>query len=272
MTETQRCASRMWRLVSICCLLSLPLPMRRSVLAFMTVLMFAGCGDDGAGGSVDAAPAVVDAASSIDSAVSASCDPIAQDCTAGDTPKCAVTFQPTGPECVEELGMDELDAPCTRPTNTAGIDTCEQGLYCANFGVDTGRVCRDMCTAAAGCQDSSRLCFNMLDSGFGACVPACAPLVAPSTCPAQQNCHVYPPDLGGSNEGYCEPSGTLAQGQTCTDNRECDTGLGCISVLLGGPSTCEVVCDPTNNTQCDMNVTCLPFTNAPGYGFCDPAG
>ena len=142
------------------------------------------------------------------------------------------------------------------------------GLGAGTGTCTSGRVCRDLCTAAAPCADSGRACFEMVSSGIGVCLPACTPL-STGECATGTECFMGH-DPAGPAIGYCEAPGAGVRGDTCASNQDCVAGLTCVNRITG-ETTCEVSCETTGNTPCATGVTCLPLTNEPGYGYCDPA-
>jgi hypothetical protein len=231
-------------------------------------------GDDGAGGA-DGPGAGEE------------CDPVAQDCADPEAPKCRLDL--TDPLyitalCAEELGDLGLGEPCSRPTETQGVDDCAAGLYCSPIGEPLGdpqsRRCRTQCDAHDQCGDGYCTLFNSAADGVfppdvravGVCFEECDPL-DPEACVEGAHCGTsFAIDFTLAIS--CQPGdGDGEEGASCTRDTDCAPTLGC----FGG--ACRPWCD-LEDDGCAEGSVCAEVVDAGGqpaifhgetYGACIPA-
>jgi hypothetical protein len=212
------------------------------------------------------------------------CDFLEQNCAAPAAPKCRVDFTDqtyVATMCDELLGTAALDEECTRPDDTVGVDTCDQGLFCANVGQPYSnpqkRVCRTLCDRSSMCEEGRKCqALNVKPDGgafppdlhfVGVCYPCCCDFFDTSTCPAGTTCLT-----GNSTENealpLCSPSKGAKKGEACTSNNDCANGHGCVRVATStDKGTCQPWCGNAH-PACDPAQTCLMFDTARDIGLC----
>lgn len=195
-----------------------------------------------------------------------SCDPLLQDCFAGE----ACYPENDAFECGGPTGPGQGDDPC------AVDEECQAGLFCATDG-----VCREFCDINDGSSCGFDLtCEPWFPAGtappgledVGFCDdappppppgPECDPLL--QDCPAGEGC--YPNPLGSNFQ--CGPAGAAQAGDACGAG-SCDIGLLCDA------GTCRQLCE-TTVPSCIPGELCVDFY-APGaappgletVGLCEP--
>lgn len=189
----------------------------------------------------------------------AQCDPIAQDCPAGQ--KCVWYVPPGGQQrreaarCIEVTGDAVAYEPCTLPTGIGSAITDDCGPdsyclevygtadhgYCAPFYRDEGYPCQDYLPAIPALENGSEFPSACLHY-------ECHPFVQ-DTCPPFFQCTYYPAFLYGTNMcWYVPPEADLPLGAEC-DYGECGEGELCVPAELTAGCTGERCC-----TQwCDLN-------------------
>lgn len=189
----------------------------------------------------------------------AQCDPVAQDCPAGE--KC-VWYVPSGGQqrreaarCIAVTGDAVGYEPCTLPngigpeiTDDCGPDsyclevygTADHG-YCAPFYSDEGYPCEAYLPAIPALENGSTFPAACLHY-------ECHPFVQ-DTCPPFFQCTYYPAFLYGTNMcWYVPPEADLPLGAEC-DYGECGEGELCVPAEWTSGCTGERCC-----TQwCDLN-------------------
>ncbi|HJZ85504.1 MAG TPA: hypothetical protein VKN99_10055 [Polyangia bacterium] len=185
-------------------------------------------------------------------------------CAGTGLPKCALTF-PMGATTASfnctTGGSATTGQPCDRPTNTPGVDTCVAGDFCSALDVPSGRVCRRICTSAAGC-GAGESCFEV-GNPYGACrASTCDPFAAASPCPQ---------------------SNPLAMSQVCTWGLLTGRTASAPMCTLGGPVGVGGACNATATppTLCTQGAVCLNDNRChklcdgahgcPGTGICQGA-
>ncbi len=186
-----------------------------------------------------------------------SCDPLLQDCPAGDA------CYPSG----NDFACFGGDGPAQNGDQCASDPDCAAGLWC---DVD---VCTEFCDVGGACSDPGASCNPWYQPGrappgledVGSCGVVsgsqCDPLL--QDCPDGEGC--YPG--GGAFE--CDVAGPAQAGDVC--------GQGCAPGLLCDADTCISLCDTDDPGGCfDPNLTCValyaPGTAPPGLetvGTCD---
>lgn len=205
------------------------------------------------------------------------CDVVKQDCP--DNKKCALIFEGNvffEPKCVTPYeGSVGAGQSCTRPTNVAGDDTCQAGLFCTFWGgiaekSPVERWCLGYCQEDADC-GPDEVCTGVgaTAHGNGVCLKRCDPWG--SACPNETNCTA---ERRGSDHHLrfgCFFTGSVNEGGACEIAfDECATGLNCAFHPDSGIEQCRKPCDDTH--PCDGGQQCLAVANPPpgmpSLGFC----
>jgi hypothetical protein len=195
--------------------------LRRRAARRLIVLSLAAAACASGPATPDAAPAII-----------GGCDPVGQDCPAGQ--KCAEA------RCVA-AGHALLGAPCA--PGDAGVDDCAAGLRCSPLGVATSpdgrepRVCRAYCDDDRDCGDGERCGGNPARPGV--CLIPCA--LFAGDCPEGRTCE-YPPTA--DTFSTCRATGALAVGAPCTlVEHACPADTTCAALPAGTARVCLLLCD-----------------------------
>ncbi|MCR9165338.1 MAG: hypothetical protein ACE37F_24030 [Nannocystaceae bacterium] len=196
------------------------------------------------------------------------CDPIAQDCVDPEAAKCGLRWNDGDPiaACEPILGEGALGEACALPGGILGEDDCAPGLFCSNFGVAEGRVCRSICSE--GTCDAGEACVDFFNWDYGVCSPTCA--IAGDDCPEGTGCQPIASRDEPGSATICTPTGPAQLGEECNGLSRCEEGLMCVA-QLAGPVTCEQFCEIEGELTCPDGVQCLPLLDTPGWGFCNPS-
>jgi hypothetical protein len=198
-----------------------------------------------------------------------SCDPVLQDCTDPNRPKCTVVPVacagcPTGAlgrQCVPLTGRQPLGGTCT--SSVSGLDDCDKGLICDAFHSPDGRfTCRRLCSGPGDC--SGGTACAAIDDRNGLCESPCT-LGAPcqaglSSCRSRQG-------LGAAGGAaavlLCSPDGPMGiPGGYCATpdaTMGCGPGLDCVIYA------CARLCGPA--LACPSGEQCAQAAQDPG-GHC----
>jgi hypothetical protein len=206
------------------------------------------------------------------------CDPVTND-GCGDRDKCAMVQQDAGwyamtcvPLAASPVASFEI---CTRPNGTPGEDTCDEGNFCAFWGLPLStpqeRWCLPTCGANADCGEN-QACLTFTDTlpDHGACSSTCDPFDADS-CAENLNCASGRRDSDGNVPWTCNRFGPAVAGDYCTPGFDgCSRGLTCGYSIEDGLARCGAPCD--NAHPCSGGRTCQVQTNTAeatsGVGVC----
>ncbi len=192
------------------------------------------------------------------------CDPILQDCAAGQ--KCALIVMDTGAQtgtvgCALN-GDKAVGQSCSQPSMVGASDDCVSGSHCV-FG-----TCHEMCVigtspcAAGGCVG-----VNNLEMQFDICLPNCDPLL--QNCGAGDGCYltgdgpVCAAVVGAGGAG-------VPPGGSCTSLNDCQAGSGCFNT----PGTCLKYCNFSlypnvrDPDYCALGEVCGGIVDEDTYGVC----
>lgn len=197
-------------------------------------------------------------------------------CDAGQ--KCATVYQAAGwyqVTCVDEASttVGALET-CTRPDGTVGMDTCEQGYFCAFWGKPAAdppeRHCLAYCDASSDCGDAGA-CITYSGSlpSAGACAATCDPF-ADDPCGEGLHCIAERNTVEGPLAWACNRIQTTGAGELCSPGFDhCDEGLSC-GYGEDGVARCGAPCD--GDHPCPEGSTCQTVSNAspqhPTAGVC----
>jgi hypothetical protein len=190
-----------------------------------------------------------------------------QDCADEVNAKCTVEGATTGHTwCVPVWGDAAVGESCTRPTGTPGLDTCEVGAYCGNFGQPTpqDRICWSLCEVQADCASEGDHCQAVGADGAGLCIPDCEPFG--SDCNSANQCTWTLTPEGGP-VFYCAFIGTAKEGESCASDT-CAEGLWCTTVA-SGVVQCRPTCDDAHACAADQRCE-IAIADAPHPGVCMP--
>lgn len=200
------------------------------------------------------------------------CDPVAQDCPAGN--KCTYVRQgsATSRRCVPEGTVTEGGA-CQSTATPEGdfYDTCRAGLYCTDSPAADGgttftceKFCRasEQCTAPEDCTEVLRFTgSDELPRVCGEAAPVCDLLA--QGCASPLGCYPSP----GSGP-VCVTAGTVEDGAACTYSNDCRPGSACVTEEAG--RTCRRLCrSPSGEPGCTAG-RCEPLRDFAGVGACVP--
>ena len=202
------------------------------------------------------------------------CDPVAQDCDAGE--KCRAVFYPradggedAGTMCVPDGSVPEIGS-CMRTDGVAGDDDCAAGTYCAYFGLPRStpqeRRCLSFCAADGDC-DTGEVCLGLATTTLeGVCTPTCDPFG--DDCAVGTHCS----PLGSNHVGMmgsalvCNFIGTGGQGDTCVSAEACQAGMACPALDGGATRECRNMCNATH--ACPGGGACTDYDGVADVGFC----
>ncbi len=211
-----------------------------------------------------------------------SCDPVRQNCTDSQLPKCTAVaqyFTDGGGmyvnQCVPVVGAPALDAgpdgyaACTRTSSSSGLnygmDNCPKGSFCTNFG--NGFACHKFCGTDHDCENGSgELCES--DFTGGLCNTSCQ---IGASCGTGETCRPELDVSGVTEVPFCSIEGTKTEGQNCTSDNDCGKQMVCI-----GDDTdnyyCVPFCVPGQNSCPGGPTYCQQFyvsdTQLSNYGYC----
>lgn len=200
------------------------------------------------------------------------CDPVAQNCPAGD--KCTYVRQgsTTVRRCVATGTVPE-GGTCQSTATPEGdfYDTCQAGLYCTDrTAADGGTTfsCQKFCHASTQCT-APKDCIDVLSfTGSeelprvcGEPGPACDPLA--QGCASSLGC--YPSPQSGP---VCVTAGTVQDGARCAYSNDCLPGSACVTNGTG--LVCRKLCrSPSGEPGCATG-HCEPLQDLSGVGACVP--
>jgi hypothetical protein len=213
----------------------------------------------------------------------AMCDPVQQNCTDPNNPKCGLVVTGTGMnrmvtgQC-EPNGTTTRDMMCMLDMTT-GMDDCVKGTRCTATGLPMGSspVCRKFCGADGDC-GTGQSCRASL--GFGVCIPSCTPFG--TDCGAGATCATTQTDVASTMTKpvrflSCRASGTTPLWGTCAASTDC----GDNAVCPRGTQVCTPLCDGTHACPDMPNMadggsgdggttptTCMPNGLPNGGGVC----
>jgi hypothetical protein len=159
-----------------------------------------------------------------------SCDPIQQDCPAGQ--KCALAgFGTTATISCVMAGTVGEGMACMR---SMGADNCAAGLTCSR----NGSVCRKYCTADTDCVNGQKCAAGRGGTPVGTCSPSCTPF---GTDCGALNCSTLATAFapGGGVFFTCRMPGNTANFDDCTGGAICGANAFCDATA----SWCAPLCD-----------------------------
>jgi hypothetical protein len=202
------------------------------------------------------------------------CDILAGGCD-DSTAKCTLAVDPmfVGTlSCEAPPGAGKLADPCTRPTNTLGVDTCGPGLFCSGLGYPKAtpqqRECRQFCELGTACPAGTGCTALDVPGIHGFCAPTCTSFQG--DCGADQACRAGARLDGDSSMGgnfYCNFLGTLPPYAPCTSSNDCQDDTEC-RLQKDSTLACQPLCDATTHPCADPLATCQMFSDVPGLGRC----
>ncbi len=187
-------------------------------------------------------------------------------------PKCTVDFIHNSAICVPvPANPAHLDEPCTVLGELgSGLDDCDAGLYCWNYGDKGHGTCSIFCVGVPGdpkCPEGMQ-CAVTADQYIDLCGRPCNPLL--QDCPNDQACippsgfepgvgypfYCQAPELGGRNDG--------ALHSPCNYAAQCSSGLVCLhpkpAVECKDSACCQPYCDTDAANSCPgQGQVCLPW-------------
>jgi len=200
------------------------------------------------------------------------CDPVAQDCPAGN--KCTYVRQGgvTSRRCVPDGTVAEGEA-CQSTVTPEGDshDTCKAGLSCTDQTASDGgiafvclRFCHgsEQCTAPRDCIEVLRFTGSEeLPRVCGEPGPKCDLLAR--GCASPLGC--YPSPRSGP---VCVTAGAVEDGMPCTYSNDCRSGSACVKD--GASLACRRLCrTPSGEPGCASGY-CEPLRDFAGVGACVP--
>ena len=208
------------------------------------------------------------------------CGPDGPACPAGE--KCNAVVNGVGKwreQCVPLLPakVQTGGSECTRPGGEPGRDDCDEGLFCAFWGVPKGspqkRQCLRLCTKTSDCA-AGETCALPSTRSFrsGVCLANCDPFG--SDCGAGLACRFF---LSRFEDGgpmtTCHWAGSVPEGGACEaiQGYDCQPGLACVLSPVDGVQSCRAYCDAAH--PCGAGRKCLPDRNqdpSGDAGFCQP--
>jgi len=218
-----------------------------------------GLSDNGDGGGADMAMST-----SGDMAMSTStdlagqmCDPVTQNCTDPNNPKCGLVISGTGMnrmitgQC-EPNGTAARDTMCTIDMTT-GMDDCVKGTRCTATGLPMGSMplCRLFCGKDADC-GTGQSCRAAIGGGgggtttpIGICIPSCTPFG--TDCGTGKTCAMTNTDIASTMTKRvlflsCRATGTTPLWATCQASTDCVDNAVCSRATM----TCVPLCDNSN--------------------------
>lgn len=175
-----------------------------------------------------------------------SCDPADGLCKCGGA---------GGPVCGDVQSCDPVERRCLGGDQCQGV-TCERGTSCDPE--DGLCKCGGYGGAACGSEDTC-----VVEGAQARCEQSCA--LGANVCGDGRGCG-WDPAAGAA---YCQPTGTVREGQTCSDTDRCAAGLHCVE---SGPGTsgkvCRAYCLVTSG--CGEGALCFPFQAGHEAGACLP--
>jgi hypothetical protein len=205
------------------------------------------------------------------------CDPIKQDCGAGQ--KCTYTTDPSDNTtlvltCVAATGSAGFEMPCDRNSaGDPGQDTCAAGFFCSVIGwggtvANPDRHCNQLCYTTADCP-SNHHCIPRTDIA-GDCVRDCGALGSTS-CGGGLVCSSLYQDIEATmNDGMvflsCRSPGTGGLADACMADTDCTAGLICDP----NEGTCSgILCDDAHPCpDTDAGFSCGTFGASSPIGIC----
>lgn len=178
------------------------------------------------------------------------CDPIAQDCAAG---QCVVEAGIA--TCSMAAGLALESEPC------ASESDCGVGLTCAPSG--RGLVCARLCCGTAQCEVGEQ-CISSRGS-WGHCLTPSNCDLAPASagaCPMGTSCYL----IDGSGASSCLSPGMLPEGELCYGPNDCVSGTLCVGI----PNRrCATLCSLGSAPSCQMGQRCVEQSYLPrNLGLC----
>jgi hypothetical protein len=185
------------------------------------------------------------------------CDTILQNCPSGQ--KCtgvkpSLPAPYRGTACVPDNAGQGSPAGSICLSGTDGVDSCDPGSMCVQFGTGEG-MCLPFCVGPADaptCDDPAQVCARVDRTWpISLCVPTCDPLAY--DCPDADldvSAMVCQPAAVGFG---CVLRGNLdghALGEPCTDHRDCIAAARCaapddVPGCTGPDGCCAAYCDVT---------------------------
>jgi hypothetical protein len=202
----------------------------------------------------------------------AECDPVAQNCPAGN--KCTYVRHgsTTSRRCVPDQTVAEGGACQSKETPEGDFhDTCKAGLYCTDQAAADGGtvfVCQKFCYASAQCT-APRDCIdvlrftgsNELPRVCGQPGPACELLA--QGCASSLGCYPSP-----SSGPVCVTAGAVEDGAACTYSNDCRPGSACVNGEAG--LVCRRLCRAPSGEPGCASGHCEPLRDFAGVGACVP--
>jgi hypothetical protein len=195
------------------------------------------------------------------------CDPIAQDCPAGE--KCMPWANDGGASwnatrCVA-IAADPgaIGDSCTvEGSGVSGIDDCDIGTMCFDVDTETNMgTCIELCSGsidAPVCNTPGTACVITNDGALTICQAVCNPLA--TECPPGQGCYL----VGELTVCAPDASGDFGvAGDVCEFINACDDGTACLGAATvpdcaSGVGCCSPFCTIGDDSTCLEGQTCSP--------------
>ncbi|MDC0708226.1 hypothetical protein POL68_07065 [Stigmatella sp. ncwal1] len=199
------------------------------------------------------------------------CDPVLQNCPAGQRCTYLRTAGQTERACVEEGTADEGN-PCqlSGPSEGLGTDNCKKGLFCTDTSREDGGTsfqCVRFCHDAAQC-GASRQCNEVLWLNGTVELPLVCGSEAKECDLLAQNCESPLGCYPTTGKPLCTSQGGRGEGARCEFSNQCASGSAC--VRTGEGLTCRPLCRLPNGQPSCAQGSCQPLQGHPDVGACVP--
>jgi len=186
-----------------------------------------------------------------------------------DEDPCKLTTPQCGCEEGQQCSMQGALRTCieegsTPPGESCISGECTPGHICVNNLTGGSAICHEFCSDDGDCSPPGGLCIlSIANMSATVCSQNCDPVTDTGCEEPTMKCDIGQ-EAGGQMRWFtrCTGSGSVDQGEVCTNSNQCLPGLSCFNIPNQTDNNCLTWCRVSPPSSCPSSTACSPFAPA----------